>query len=308
MMIPDYGLIAEIILFSEGFEKAKVLSGKVVNLYKLCNEQLSRQDHYDFGMRAVKSVLVMAGQMKRANPTLSEEVVLIRSLRDSNLPKFLAEDVPLFKGILQDLFPGVTVPAQNYGALTKAIVTEIEKRGLTPIQAQIDRIIQLYDTMRVRHGVMIVGPTGGGKTVCYEVLAEAMSSLRRNFHPDAEIQCVKTTVLNPKCISMTELYGEFNLATMEWRDGLMGSVVRSLVADLSPDEKWIICDGPVDALWIENMNSVLDDNKLLCLANSERIKFTNTMHMIFEVADLAVASPATVSRVCKKRILHSLIL
>lgn len=67
-----------------------------VNMYKLCSEQLSQQDHYDFGMRAVKSVLVMAGSLKRANPDKNEDVVLIRALRDSNLPKFLADDAGLF--------------------------------------------------------------------------------------------------------------------------------------------------------------------------------------------------------------------
>ena len=78
----------------------------MVKLYKLSSEQLSQQDHYDFGMRAVKSVLVMAGSLKRANPDLVEDVVLIRAFKDSNLPKFLQEDGELFMAIIGDLFPG----------------------------------------------------------------------------------------------------------------------------------------------------------------------------------------------------------
>ena len=115
MMIPDYALVAEVMLFSEGFEDSKTLSRKMVKLYKLSSEQLSQQDHYDFGMRAVKSVLVMAGSLKRANPDLSEDVVLIRAMRDSNLPKFLVDDVELFQNIISDLFPGVVVPDEVWG-------------------------------------------------------------------------------------------------------------------------------------------------------------------------------------------------
>lgn len=72
---------------------------------------------------------------------------------------------------------------------------------------------------------------------------------------------------------MGELYGEVNNVILEWKDGLMVLSVRVVVNDILEDYKWIISDGLVDAFWIENMNTVLDDNKMLCLVNSERIKF-----------------------------------
>ena len=126
MMIPDYALVAEVMLFSEGFETSKDLSRKMVKLYKLSSEQLSQQDHYDFGMRALKSVLVMAGSLKRGAPGENEEVVLIRAMRDSNLPKFLSEDAELFEAIVQDLFPGVFVAEAEYGDLAKAVIESLE--------------------------------------------------------------------------------------------------------------------------------------------------------------------------------------
>ncbi|XP_018654464.1 LOW QUALITY PROTEIN: hypothetical protein Smp_130810 [Schistosoma mansoni] len=298
MMVPDYRLIAEVILYSEGFESSKTLALKMTQMYKLCSEQLSQQDHYDFGMRTLKSVLVMAGSLKRENPDKPEDVVLIRALRDSNLPKFLKQDSILFTAILQDLFPGITLPEHDYGIFLAEIETVLQDMNLQIITEQVCKVIQFYETLLVRHGVMLVGPTGGGKTTVYRVLAKVLSNLHAaeltNSKP--EYQPVKMYVLNPKSITMGELYGEVNKLTFEWHDGLLASIVRQTCVDPTQDHQWVICDGPVDALWIENMNTVLDDNKMLCLANSERIKLTNYVHMLFEVQDLAVASPATVSR------------
>jgi len=72
-------------------------------------------------MRAVKSVLVMAGSLRRQDNATPENIVLIRAMRDSNVPKFLVHDLPLFEGIVNDLFPGVDVPFIDYGELQVSI-------------------------------------------------------------------------------------------------------------------------------------------------------------------------------------------
>ena len=102
--------------------------------------------------------------------------------------------------------------------------------------------------------------------------------------------------MNPKAISMGEMYGEVNPISQEWHDGLASKVMRAAAQELTEERSWVVFDGPVDALWIENMNTVLDDNMTLCLANGQRIKLRAQMRILFEVQDLAVASPATVSR------------
>lgn len=297
MMVPNYALISEIMLFAEGFGDAKNLSVKMCKLYILCSEQLSQQPHYDYGLRAVKSVLVMAGGLKRANPDVSEDLVLIRALRDSNVPKFLADDLPLFAAIVQDLFPGVTIPSNDYGELQVALEEEIVKAGLQLVPKFIGKVIQMFDIFNIRFGATLVGPAGTGKSTCYQILASLMTNLREKGSANPEFQKVKYRILNPKCITMGELYGEFSPLTQEWHDGLASSIMREYVAEEGDEKRWTIFDGPIDALWIENMNTVLDDNMTLCLANGQRIKLKWEMKCLFEVNDLAAASPATVSRI-----------
>lgn len=296
MMIPDYAMIAEIMLFAEGFSNAKVLSKKMVQLYKLASEQLSQQDHYDFGMRAVKSVLVMAGEVKRSSPTLSEDLVLIRAMRDSNIPKFISHDIPLFEALVKDLFPLIVIGEAVVGDLERQISDSTTFLKLQRVKQFEKKVSQLFDTLSVRFGVMLVGPTGSGKSSCLKVLSTCLSKLREKNNKDQRFQKVEMTTINPKCISMGELYGEVNPMTQDWKEGLASSIMRTAASEKTEERKWIVFDGPVDSLWIENLNTVLDDNMMLCLANGERIKLRAQMRILFEVQDLAVASPATVSR------------
>jgi dynein heavy chain len=289
MAIPDLEQICEIMLFSEGFSQAKVLAKKMVVLYRLAKGQLSKQHHYDFGLRALKSVLVMAGALKRGSQELSEEVVLMRALRDMNLPKFVFEDVPLFLGLISDLFPGLDCPRVSYPTFNDAVEESLRESKYIIVPEQVDKVIQLYETMLTRHTTMLVGPTGGGKSVVIEALAKAQSKLGMS---------TKLFVLNAKAVTVSELYGVLDTVTRDWTDGLLSNIFRDINKPIGEkkERKYIVFDGDVDAVWVENMNSVMDDNRLLTLPNGERIRLQKHSAMLFEVGDLQYASPATVSR------------
>ncbi|XP_051791984.1 LOW QUALITY PROTEIN: dynein axonemal heavy chain 11 [Erpetoichthys calabaricus] len=287
MVVPDIELICEIMLVAEGFLDARHLARKFITLYTLCKELLSKQDHYDWGLRAVKSVLVVAGSLKRGDKGRPEDQVLMRALRDFNLPKIISDDVPIFMGLIGDLFPALDVPRKRNMELEQMVRQSILDLRLQPEENFILKVVQLEELLTVRHSVFVVGNAGTGKSQILKTLNKTYFNLRRK---------AVWNDLNPKAVTTDELFGFIHPATREWKDGLLSCLMRDQANILHDGPKWIVLDGDIDPMWIESLNTVMDDNKVLTLASNERIPLTPTMRLVFEISHLRTATPATVSR------------
>ena len=307
MVVPDRNMIAQVMLFSQGIATAEELAGKIVLLFTLCQEQLSAQSHYDFGLRALKSVLVGAGDLKRAaisasgraggvtdadDMRLAERDVLIKSACDSVVPKLVSEDIPIFTSLLQAVFPGSELPKSNDKLLLAAVAAVCEEDSLELCPGWTDKILQLKQVLDMRHGVMMVGPSNTGKTTAWRTLLKALGRVdgaKGDFY-----------VIDPKSIKKEKLYGSLDPNTLEWTDGVFTKLLRKVSEGASlrggMRRSWIVFDGDVDPEWAENLNSVLDDNKVLTLPSGDRLKIPNNVRIMMEVDSLQHATMATVSR------------
>ncbi|CDJ43277.1 hypothetical protein ETH_00008805 [Eimeria tenella] len=274
MMVPDRQIIIKVKLASVGYMDIDNLSNKFKVLYGLCEEQLSKQRHYDFGLRNILSVLRTAGATKRSEPDADEEMLLMRTLRDMNLSKLVADDVPLFLSLLSDIFPRQSNPPKTvYQEIENAVVQELQKRGLVRTDEFFLKIMQLYEytvaflmqTSVVRHGFMLVGDSCSGKTTIANTLTAALT---------ATGQQTRIVTMNPKAITAQQMYGVKDAISDEWTPGIFAWMWSRYNNRALKFNTWITCDGPVDAIWIENLNTVLDDNKILTLANNDRIPMT----------------------------------
>ena len=310
MMTPDFILICKITLQAEGFKSSDNLAKKIETLYKLMGQQLSKQAHYDFGLRAIKSVLVLAGQIRRERQQTEkktkqelsaddeatlEQTILIKAIMDMNDPKLVSDDIPLFEALLQDLFPNEEISRQVNEKLYNAVEDCYNNDLLDCTSYAVNKTMQLHYSKMTRHGNMIVGNSFSGKSTLIKMLKDAMNVLHqtdpKTYHK------TRTYTLNPKSINLQELYGYFDNDTETSVIGVFSYLMDYLCnKDESEDERWIVFDGPIDTKWIESMNSLLDDNKVLTLLDGNRINLHPLTSLVFECEHLNMASPATVSR------------
>lgn len=174
-----------------------------------------------------------------------------------------------FNALLEDV---------SYAELEVGIKKTIEDMKLDLMPAQMKKILQFHEACNQRMGVVIVGPGGAGKSTLWQVLKQAQWKYLKKK--------IVTYTINPKSIPRTQLLGHMDLDTREWFDGVLTAAVIGAVRKMEDAHSWILCDGDIDPEWVESLNSVLDDNRLLTMPNEERIQFRSNVNFIFETHSL----------------------
>ncbi|KAK9459211.1 dynein heavy chain, N-terminal region 1-domain-containing protein [Lipomyces oligophaga] len=297
MSSPDRELITEVILFTQGFVSANGLSRKIVPFFDQLTSRLSHQYHYDFGLRALKSVLANSGEWKRrqsqqsTGTDLNEDQIILRSIHETILPKLVGDDTSLLGLIEKDIFPNIKYVPEDFSELRKELTSLMTKDGLVPSDSWLEKATQVFQIQQLHHGIMIVGKSGSGKSTTWKYLLRALQR--------AEDKESVFYIIDAKVMTKDVLYGTLDTTTREWTDGLFTGLLRKINDNLrgeSTKRHWIVFDGDVDPEWAENLNSVLDDNRILTLANGERLALLPNIRLLFEVSTLEHATLATVSR------------
>ena len=243
MSIPDNELIAEVLLYAEGFKDAKGLAKKIICLFTLSRQLLSPQQHYDWGLRALKTILVVSGRLifeerKKAGKEVNAETeaeLLIKAIRINTLSKLTFPDMRKFKLLLKDIFPGIKSEDITYPELEEAIVIVLKEMNLCNNPSQVAKILQFYEATKQRMGVVLVGPSGCGKSTITKVLKKCYEKLNIPL---------KTYLINPKSMHKTQLLGLMNNDTREFTEGVLTVSSRELVKN--GGNNWIILDGDID--------------------------------------------------------------
>lgn len=130
----------------------------------------------------LKVTLTTCGNLKLAHPTEVEDELVARSLIDVNLPKMVPADVPIFNGIISDVFPDLPnaceeIATEDFNDMKNIFIELCKSRNLQPVDALFEKMVQMFEIMNVMQGVVLIGDPFAGKSVTIKLLASIMERL-----------------------------------------------------------------------------------------------------------------------------------
>ena len=290
MIRPDHKKIIEICLYSQGFQNAEDMANRLITLFDMCNSFFTTQRHYDFGLRTIKSVLRIAHRLKFADYYKDEREIIFDAIMHSVAPKLTPSDYSILLCSMQFTLDKKPPNRDADMDFKKVLKTFLFEDNLVPSDSWIQKAVELHNLLCAHHGVILVGPSGCGKTSLWSTVLKTICTIidsKSNF-----------TIIDGKLLSTNTLFGHWDSVTNEWFDGIIPGLFRTLSQseNLRNYSHWIIFDGDIDPDWIENLNSVLDDNRILTLPNGERLALPDNVRLVFETTTLNNATLATISR------------
>ncbi|XP_058827016.1 cytoplasmic dynein 2 heavy chain 1-like [Topomyia yanbarensis] len=260
MQAPRPQQIARVTLFVEGFKHADRLGSQIVELFELSKKMLSKQRHYDWGLRELKSILSACGSaLKNANSELTydeEAGLAVNVIRSNTMSRLTLSDCKRFDVLLSNVFPNTHVVGIANEDLRLKILDAFSILGYQPNNRQVEKCLELAAQLKKRMGVVVIGPPRSGKSTIISILKEALLLLGST---------IRAHIISPKSMNRVKLLGKLDPDTRQWTDGVLTSTAVAVNAEPRTVTSWIICDGDIDPVWIEALNSVLDDNRLLTL-------------------------------------------
>lgn len=235
----------------------------MVELFNMAKKMLSPQRHYEWGLRELKTVLLACGQFLRENASSgdnesdareNEMRLAVSALRLNTMSKLTANDCERFDMLIEYVFAGTSIDEKRNDDLKSFVEQAFAQLNLQYNDRQMEKCLQLFEQLQKRMGVVVLGPPRCGKSTIIAVLKQALLSSGR---------MVKSHTIAPKSMNRIQLLGRLYPDTRQWNDGVLTATAVQVNDESTEVTSWIVCDGDVDPDWIEALNSVLDDNKLV---------------------------------------------
>lgn len=290
LLMPELKIIVQILLKTQGFHNTEMLSKKIITTLNLMCD-LVCVENGTFGIKTVKLILSECELLKRKYSNMNETVIIVKSIENVIKRQLTIDDTNMFESIIKSTFQlensclnhddvDNDVDEQH---LVEIINSDCKKYNLDPKQSFVMKIVQTLDLIKSQYGQILVGETYSGKStaikICSRIFAQQQYNNNRNE--------IKQHIINIKCLTYKQLYGNFNSITQQWEDGILTKICRQ------NEYNWILLDGQPNYLCIENINSILDEKKILYLNCGERI-FINQIKFFIEIDHLNTFSPAMV--------------